>query len=44
MFCVPTHLQRLFAHWDEVGVPDLSSFRLVAHAGAPCPAGRQASG
>lgn len=38
MFCVPTHLQRLFAHWDEVGVPDLSSFRLVAHAGAPCPA------
>ncbi|GCD89456.1 class I adenylate-forming enzyme family protein [Nocardioides sp. LS1] len=38
VFCVPTHLQRLFAHWDEVGVPDLSSFRLVAHAGAPCPA------
>lgn len=38
MFCVPTHLQRLLAHWDEVGVPDLSSFRLVAHAGAPCPA------
>ena len=37
MFCVPTHLQRLFAHWDEVGLPDLSSFRLVAHAGAPCP-------
>ena len=37
MFCVPTHLQRLFAHWDHVGVPDLSSFRLVAHAGAPCP-------
>jgi long-chain acyl-CoA synthetase len=37
MFCVPTHLQRLFAHWDEVGVPDLASFRLVAHAGAPCP-------
>lgn len=37
MFCVPTHLQRLFAHWDSVGVPDLSSFRLVAHAGAPCP-------
>ena len=37
MFCVPTHLQRLFAHWDEAGVPDLSSFRLVAHAGAPCP-------
>ncbi|MEO5661917.1 MAG: class I adenylate-forming enzyme family protein [Nocardioides sp.] len=37
MFCVPTHVQRLFAHWDEVGTPDLSSFRLVAHAGAPCP-------
>jgi long-chain acyl-CoA synthetase len=37
MFCVPTHLQRLFAHWDAVGVPDLSSFRLVAHAGAACP-------
>ncbi|GAB2633372.1 acyl-CoA synthetase [Nocardioides ginkgobilobae] len=36
-FCVPTHLQRLFAHWDEVGAPDLSSFRLLAHAGAPCP-------
>ncbi|WP_370237843.1 class I adenylate-forming enzyme family protein [Nocardioides sp.] len=38
-FCVPTHLQRLFAHWDEVGTPDLSSFRLLAHAGAPCPDG-----
>jgi long-chain acyl-CoA synthetase len=38
MFCVPTHLQRLFAHWDRVGTPDLSCFRLVAHAGAPCPA------
>jgi long-chain acyl-CoA synthetase len=37
MFCVPAHLQRLFAHWSEVGVPDLGSFRLVAHAGAPCP-------
>lgn len=37
MFCVPTHLQRLFTHWDAVGAPDLSSFRLVAHAGAPCP-------
>ena len=37
MFCVPTHLHRLFTHWDEVGIPDLSSFRLVAHAGAPCP-------
>lgn len=37
MFCVPTHLQRLFAHWDEHGWPSLESFRLVAHAGAPCP-------
>ncbi|MEV5003091.1 class I adenylate-forming enzyme family protein [Nocardioides sp. LML1-1-1.1] len=37
MFCVPTHLQRLFAWWDEHGAPDLSCFRLVAHAGAPCP-------
>lgn len=37
MFCVPTHLQRLFAHWDQHGTPDLSCFRLVAHAGAPCP-------
>lgn len=37
MFCVPAHLQRLFEYWDEVGTPDLSCFRLVAHAGAPCP-------
>jgi len=37
MFCVPTHLQRLFDHWERTGVPDLSSYRLVAHAGAPCP-------
>jgi len=37
MFCVPTHLQRLFAHWEGSVAPDLSSFRLVAHAGAPCP-------
>jgi long-chain acyl-CoA synthetase len=37
MFCVPAHLQRLFAHWDEHGTPDLSCFRLVAHAGAACP-------
>jgi long-chain acyl-CoA synthetase len=37
MFCVPTHLQRLFAHWDEHGTPNLSCFRLVAHAGAACP-------
>lgn len=37
MFCVPAHLQRLFTYWDATGLPDLSSFRLVAHAGAPCP-------
>jgi long-chain acyl-CoA synthetase len=37
MFCVPAHLQRLFAHWARVGAPDLSCFRLVAHAGAACP-------
>ena len=37
MFCVPTHLQRLFEHWEASGTPDLSCFRLVAHAGAPCP-------
>jgi long-chain acyl-CoA synthetase len=37
MFCVPAHLQRLFAHWDVHGTPDLTCFRLVAHAGAPCP-------
>jgi long-chain acyl-CoA synthetase len=37
MFCVPAHLQRLFAHWDLTGTPDLSCFRLVAHAGAACP-------
>ena len=37
MFCVPAHLQRLFVHWDEHAAPDLASFRLVAHAGAPCP-------
>jgi long-chain acyl-CoA synthetase len=38
MFCVPAHLQRLQRHLEETGAePDLSSFRLVAHAGAPCP-------
>ena len=37
MFCVPAQLQRLFQHWEEVGTPDLSCFRLVAHAGAACP-------
>lgn len=37
MFCVPAHLQRLLAHLETAAQPDLSSFRLVAHAGAPCP-------
>jgi acyl-CoA synthetase (AMP-forming)/AMP-acid ligase II len=32
-FCVPTHLQRLLL--QQV---DWSSFRMLAHAGAPCPA------
>ena len=32
-FMVPAHLQRL----REAGMPPLDSFRLVAHAGAPCP-------
>ena len=34
-FLVPSHLQRLFALHDAL--PPLASFRLVAHAGAPCP-------
>ncbi len=38
MFCVPAHLQRLFAWLDEHDrTLDTASFRLVAHAGAPCP-------
>jgi len=37
MFCVPAHLQRLLAHGETAPLPDVSSFRLVAHAGAPCP-------
>lgn len=38
MFCVPAHLQRLFGWIDEHRLSlDVSSFRLVAHAGAPCP-------
>lgn len=38
MFCVPAHLQRLFAWLDEGATQlDTSSFRLVAHAGAACP-------
>jgi long-chain acyl-CoA synthetase len=34
MFCVPTHLQRIFSLGS---LPKTSSLRLVAHAGAPCP-------
>ncbi|MEY2476633.1 MAG: long-chain acyl-CoA synthetase [Actinomycetota bacterium] len=34
-FMAPAHLQRLFG---RPHLPDLSSFRLLAHAGAPCPA------
>lgn len=34
-FMVPSHLQRLFA--AGVPLPDLASFRLLAHAGEPCP-------
>lgn len=38
MFCVPAHLQRLFGWLDRSGASiDVSSFRLVAHAGAACP-------
>jgi acyl-CoA synthetase (AMP-forming)/AMP-acid ligase II len=33
-FMVPAHLQRLFA---IDALPSMSSFRLLAHAGAPCP-------
>ena len=33
-FLVPAHLQRLFAQRE---LPPLDSFRLVLHAGAPCP-------
>jgi acyl-CoA synthetase (AMP-forming)/AMP-acid ligase II len=32
-FCVPTHLRRLLGH----GGVDWASFRMLAHAGAPCP-------
>jgi long-chain acyl-CoA synthetase len=38
-FVAPVHLQRLFEAADATGrLVDLSSFHLVAHAGAPCPA------
>lgn len=36
-FMVPAHLQRLFALVPEDERGSLSGFRLVAHAGAPCP-------
>ena len=38
LFCVPTHLQRLF-EWQDATGSDVAtgSLRLVAHAGAPCP-------
>jgi acyl-CoA synthetase (AMP-forming)/AMP-acid ligase II len=35
-FVVPAHLQRLFGP-DGPALPPLSSFRLLAHAAAPCP-------
>lgn len=37
LFCVPTHLHRLLA-LPSTGADDLASLRLLAHAGAPCPA------
>jgi acyl-CoA synthetase (AMP-forming)/AMP-acid ligase II len=37
-FCVPTHLQRLLAASSPAHPVDWSSFRMLAHAGAPCPA------
>jgi acyl-CoA synthetase (AMP-forming)/AMP-acid ligase II len=35
MFCVPTHLRRIFAAPEP---PSFGSFRLLAHAGEACPA------
>ncbi|MBA2624926.1 MAG: AMP-binding protein, partial [Acidimicrobiia bacterium] len=35
-FAVPAHLQRLLGP-GAPGPPDLTGFRLLAHAGAPCP-------
>ncbi len=37
MFCVPAHLKRFLSHQAAENPIDFSSFRLVAHAGAPCP-------
>jgi long-chain acyl-CoA synthetase len=36
-FMVPAHLQRLASRTGGLSGLDLSSFRLLAHAGAPCP-------
>ena len=36
-FMVPSHLQRLFRATHGAALPDLASFRLLAHAGEPCP-------
>ena len=37
-FCAPAHLQRWFtAGSGESGTDGLTSYRLIAHAGAPCP-------
>lgn len=37
-FCVPSQLRRLFdAAGAGAGLPPLESFRLLAHAGEPCP-------
>jgi long-chain acyl-CoA synthetase len=37
-FCVPTQLRRMFAAADAgPGLPPLTDFRLLAHAGEPCP-------
>ena len=39
LFCAPAHLQRLFAAVDEgSALVALDRVRLLAHAGAPCPA------
>lgn len=37
VFCVPTHLKRFITAHDAGTGIDFSSFRLIVHAGAPCP-------
>lgn len=37
MFCVPTHLKRLLENVTGSDTRPFRSFRLVVHAGAPCP-------